>query len=233
MLKKFLLARAKIFFIKKISYWRNYQYYHKLIMKKRKKMKNNISIKHCIICDKQTQSKCKKCNIVYYCGRECEKMDSDEHKKICRKTLPEFLNAIVKQHIEPCSSCLYTCDVQICLNGHGHNTFTNPHYEIPHYGIRHILDTYFCVICGEDIIDIKIGKKLFSSIKNNYMGYYRCKICYNMGYHLCHETLKFNQKCFKLNIITFILCLKKNFQWINRDIINCVLKKCIEIKCCF
>lgn len=197
-------------------------------MKRKRNNKNNIFIKHCIICEKIAQSKCKKCNIVYYCGRECEKIDSDNHNKICRKTLPEFLNAIVEQHVEPCYSCIYKCDVQIFLNGHSHNTFINPHYEI-----RHILDTYFCVICGEDIIDIKNGRNLFSSIKNNFMGYYRCKICYNMGYHLCHETLKFNQKCFKLNIITFILCLKKNFQWINSDIIICLLKACIKIKCCF
>lgn len=46
----------------------------------------------CKQCDKNTSMYCSKCQQVYYCSKECQKTDWNEHKHICGKNIQSDIN---------------------------------------------------------------------------------------------------------------------------------------------
>lgn len=40
---------------------------------------------HCFVCKKTNSKLCSRCNLVFYCSRECQLIDRSVHKEICKK----------------------------------------------------------------------------------------------------------------------------------------------------
>lgn len=43
----------------------------------------NASIRHCGSCNKEAEKKCSRCEVAFYCSRECQIKDWGNHKEKC------------------------------------------------------------------------------------------------------------------------------------------------------
>jgi hypothetical protein len=50
----------------------------------------------CVICRKDSKSRCSRCHKVYYCSKQCQFADLREHKLTCRS--PEDIKAFLEEH---------------------------------------------------------------------------------------------------------------------------------------
>ena len=55
----------------------------------------------CTVCKEPSVLKCKNCQGVYYCGKQCQQKHWPEHKKLCKK---EFYNVIHNPNVKVCMS---------------------------------------------------------------------------------------------------------------------------------
>lgn len=199
---------------------------------------------HCIICNTSTIDKCDKCNIVYYCSLSCQLKDWDRHKKICRKTLPEFIEAIAKYHsVFKCASdgCNIQCDFELDAFHH------NDNYSQELIKIRSESDPRMCFLCGKDIEKKhSYMKDMFDIIEyitykdcvdgfthEDDIKYVVCGACDKKNEKLCYKTKKTEKDCsnyFNSRIIFYYHCLKP---FLLPEIIKIILKLCIKFECCF
>ncbi len=59
----------------------------------------------------QANKRCGKCKLVYYCSRECQKLQWQAHKPMC-KPMPQRLHPIASSDIEDFANCLKLWEVQ-------------------------------------------------------------------------------------------------------------------------
>lgn len=119
----------------------------------------------CKVCGKRENlKKCTKCNNIYYCSKECQKLDFKEHKENCKEN-KHFLELLSREDPkDPCPICLdqecdegmfltcYQCGASFCGN-----CITS----------KNIVTIKGCPVCrnNEDLSNQKILEYLIKSIK--------------------------------------------------------------------
>ena len=190
----------------------------------------------CVICSSITMLKCSICKLTYYCSETCRLKDFDNHKILCRKSLPEYCKNIVKLRKE--FSNIHGFNLMIGLSNIVHILIYDNNQHI--ISMRAPLSIKFCAICGNDIGYTSLNKVLisFKDGDNQIIEYERCDQCIISNYYLCKTTLCNTSTCslhhhtqYKKNILLFMLTTKKNFDAIPKDIIYIILTICNKIKC--
>lgn len=186
----------------------------------------------CIVCSKKTTMRCGECKLVYYCRRDCILFDWLNHKKICRKTLPEVLKAIYQEHTK--RKCIdRLCKDQISISRHEH-VFSKNYF----IRIRKLFNDnrHFCCTCGKDIIYAgpTFDLACFTTKDGHKIEYYRCTECIGKYYLLCPFSFYSSHLCINnhLNtIIQFGLGIKFNYPSIPKEIIILIFQFCLTMKC--
>lgn len=206
-----------------------------------------MSKKHCVLCRKPTTKKCRNCKIVYYCNKECQTQDWIHHKHICKKTLPEFCNAIYQMHLtNKCEDIMCTTGCLLNNDTHVFRDENNIRYKlrIRLYDLLYdaLRDNKICILCGRDIIIytclndlLMVDTKYDTKYHITTISYYRCISCMSKEITLCPDIFKTNLQCnqyYKSKILMIIFCLN-NYQYIlPEDIKYLLYKTCYLIKMC-
>jgi hypothetical protein len=88
---------------------------------------------NCFVCNKSTANLCTKCEKIYYCGRECQRVDWAKHKVECGalvKTAVLF-DLIVKRDILKIVSA--DCDTTIVITENWDEFSNNMSLGCPHF----------------------------------------------------------------------------------------------------
>lgn len=149
---------------------------------------------NCIICSQETSQSCTNCKRVFYCSTKCTAKDYPTHRAICRKTLNQYLIALLKFH------STFRCNAWDCQSNINLSKTSHYNDKQEFIKIRSITNNGFCILCEKDIEykgplgNLRIQRS-FNKYGFNSISYLRCVSCNNENSILCIRCFKPKKKC--------------------------------------
>jgi hypothetical protein len=188
---------------------------------------NDRNNRRCVICNKITTFSCVKCKRVYYCNKECQKLDKN-HKLICVIEPKNFVQKMIELHQgNNCCSSAYPIKTSLCYKYSINLLYGSHIFNNSLVNIKSGLENDNCLICNEKI-SVFNGVDKNTLYDNIFIYFTICKKCHDLK--ICHLEWILSKECYKNKI--YLKWVTDTFIFIPKEVIHLIMNMINDICNC-